>query len=304
MAYKMLKFQYCLVSIYDSVNETKNIYSMHEFISRLSDLPARETIMAINDFKAKTEKIVTYDNRFVHISLMKMTETAMPYKVYDDDRESESIELNDDEYLGKDTHVLYDMHNHVLMLQNTREALNMLNVNYYINQLAHDFGLINDHQVLDIEPIFDTKLYNKSSKAKKIDIRFANIENVSLSGTSTLSKIISYFNVFGGISGNITISIGRKSTEKHALDYDEIKTLIDDIKELNSQNKSCFSSARLTYMEEGHSFMYDLFDDVMNDIGNIQVLPKTTIPFETIGSKMLELYNNKLPKINTIINYD
>ena len=57
-------------------------------------------------------------------------------------------------------------------------------------------------------------------------------------------------------------------------------------------------------MEEGHSFMYDLFDDVMNDIGNIQVLPKTTIPFETIGSKMLELYNNKLPKINTIINYD
>lgn len=51
------------------------------------------------------------------------------------------------------------------------------------------------------------------------------------------------------------------------------------------------------------SFCYDLFDDIMNDIGYIYVAPRTSIKFEDVEIEMLRLYTNKLPALNHLIGY-
>lgn len=85
--------------------------------------------------------------------MVKMIDTAMPKKVYEDDRESLDIEFKDDEYLGTDVHMLYDIHNKVLMVQRTRSSLSISCISAYLNEFAHKLKSLNDNQVLEIEPI-------------------------------------------------------------------------------------------------------------------------------------------------------
>lgn len=304
MAYKEFKFHYCFAEMTDLTKNFPMIYSLHDFMEKLSALSPSQTIIDMGNFKAKTERIDIYEDRYIHLSLMKMTEFAMPFKVYDYDKKAEPIELDDDEYLGKDTHILYDMHNNVLMLQVTREALSDTCVQIYFNTLAHDFNLLNKQQVLEITRINDETSLNNKQKNKKIEIRFGNLENTTYYSGTFLGGIIDSFNKIGGIAGNITISTGRRSIKNFELEHDNVMQLTKELQDLRDKKVEAVSSAKITYMEEGKSFIYDLFDNVMNDIGRISVLPKTSIPFDDIGKMMLELYKNKLPKINSIIKYN
>lgn len=297
---KEFKFHYCFINIFDCENKKRFRFRFSEFIREFLQLPKVETILPLHDYKAKIEKVSQSDNRYIHICMVKMIDTAMPKKVYEDDRESLDIEFKDDEYLGTDVHMLYDTHNKVLMVQRTRASLSISVISAYLNEFAHKFKLLNDNQALEIEPICDKKILSSQSIVKKIDIRFGNVETVPTDENNNIFQIINTFNKFNAISGGVTLSVGRT---KGKLDNNEIADTVKIVKNLKETYQNCITGAKITYIENDISFCYDLFDDVINDIGYIYVAPRTSIKFEDVEAEMLRLYVNKLPKLNNIIGY-
>lgn len=300
VAKKDFKFQYYFINVFDGDKKQQTLFNFAPFITKFLGLSKSNHVININDFKAKIEKIGQVQERFIHINFVKMIDKALPKKVYADDRESLDIEFKDDEYLGTDVHILYDMNNKVLMIQKTRESLSIQNIAYYLNEFAHKLKLLDNNQVIDILPIYDGKILSANSIIKKIDLRFANIENVKSNEYNNMLQILSVFNKFNAISGCITMSVGRTRKE---LDNGEVMDAVKIVKQLKETYKNCVSSAKVSYVENDNSFSYDLFDDIMNDIGRIEVSPRESIKFEDVESEMLRLYNKKLPHLNNVIGY-
>lgn len=288
---KEFKFHYCFINIIDCESKNCFRFGFAEFIKEFLKLPKATTILPLRDYKAKIEKISQIENRYIHICMFKMVDTAMPKKVYEDDRECLDIEFKDDEYLGTDVHMLYDTHNKILMVQRTRASLSIPVISAYLNEFAHRFNLLNDNQALEIEPICDKKILSPQSIVKKIDIRFGNIETVPTNENNNIFQIISTFNKFNAVSGCVTLSVGRT---KGKLNSDEIVDTVKIVKKLKETYNNCITGAKITYIENDISFCYDLFDDIINDIGYIHVTPRTSIKFDDIESEMLKLYWNKL----------
>lgn len=298
---KEFKFQYCFINTVDGESKQCFRFGFAEFIKEFLELSKGTTILPLHDYKAKIEKISQSENRYIHICMVKMIDTAMPKKVYEDDRESLDIEFKDDEYLGTDVHMLYDTHNKVLMVQRTRASLSIQNISAYLNEFAHRCKLLKENQILEIEPICDKKILSSQSIIKKIDIRFGNIETVPMDENSNIFQIIRTFNKFNAVSGCVALSVGRT---KGKLDNDEIIDAVKIVKELKKTYQNCITGAKITYIENDISFCYDLFDDIMNDIGYIYVTPRTSIKYDDVETEMLRLYGNKLPILNNIIGYN
>ena len=127
-------------------------------------------------------------------------------------------------------------------------------ISYYLNEFSHRLKLLGNDQVIDINPIYDDKVLSDNSIVKKIDVRFANIENVQSNDYNNMSQILSFFNKFNAISGCITMSVGR--TKK--LDKDEVMDAVQIVKQLKETYKNCVSSAKISYIENDNSFAYDL----------------------------------------------
>ena len=297
---KEFKFQYCFINTFDSESKQRTRFKLTEFISEFLKLPKATIILPINDYKAKIEKISQIENRYIHICMVKMEDIILPKKVYEDDRAASDIEIKDDEYLGTDVHMLYDTHNKVMMVQRTRSSLSINVISTYLNEFAHGFKMLNNNQVLEIDPISDEKILSSQSIVKKIDIRFGNIETVPTDKNNNIFQIMNTFNKFDAISGGITLSVGRT---KGKLNSNEISDTVKIVKELKERYHNCITGAKATYIENDISFCYDLFDNVMNDIGYIYVAPRTSIKFEEIEAEMLRIYVNKLPALNNIIGY-
>ncbi len=300
VAKKDFKFQYCFIYAFDNVKKKRTFFDVAPFITKFIELSKSDRVLDIYDFKAKIENIKQIQERFIHLNFVKMIDKGLPKKVFDDDRDSLDIDIKDDEYLGTDAHILYDMNNKVLMLQRTRESLSIQNISCYLNEFAHILKLLNNNQVLDILPIYDNKVLSDNSVVKKIDVKFANIESIKPDGYNNMLQILKIFNKFNAISGCITMSVGRTKKE---LDNHEVMDAVEIVKKLKRTYKNCISGAKLSYVENDNSFTYDLFDNVMNDIGRIEVSPRESIKFDEVENEMLRLYYKKLPHLNNVINY-
>lgn len=301
---KALKFRYCMIKIQNGDGSRKN-FKFAVFITKMTEYLNihHKCSIDIKDFKAKIDRYTNVNDRYIHISMTKLSDKVIPQKSYEDDRDSQSIDISPDEYLGLDVHMIYDTAYSVLMLQISRESLSEKNIAEYINFFAHRFKMLNDDQCVFIEPIYDVNAKRSSIKPKKIEIRFANLEHVRPKKESTLSTIIDSFNRFDGISGTVTISVGRLS-KKNDLNSEEISEAIDDLKDLNTNYPQCISSAKLSYTENDTSFIYDLFDNVLNDYGKITIETRSSLKYDDVEVEMLRLLTQKLPHIEKILNHN
>lgn len=298
---KVLKFRYCMIKVQNG-DESCEVFKFADFITKMSDYLDihHKCSTEIKDYKAKIDKYTQINSRYIHIAMTKLSDKIIPKKSYEDDRDSKSIDINPDEYLGLDVHMIYDTVSAVLMIQVSRESLSENNIAEYINFFAHRFKMLQDDQSVYIAPIYDKKIKNSSIKPKKIEIRFANLERVTPRKGSPLSKIIDSFNIFNGISGTITISVGR-SSKKNDLNQEEINDTIEDLNNLKTNYPQCISSARVSYTDDNASFIYDLFDNVLNDYGKITIEMRSSLKYEDVENEMIKLLIQKLPYIEKVL---
>lgn len=297
MAKKSIKFQYFF--IFKSNTGKTSLFPFVKFITQFNNLDKDTYTIDISDYKAKVEKISKIEDRYIHVCFTKHNDKNIPKKSFADKRESLELGINSDEYIGTDVHIIYDTHNNALMIQSSRESLSVSGISHYIRTFARKLGIIESNDDVEILPIYDTKSPNKECSISKIDVKFANIKKIHSSKNPNINQILNTMTSFDGLTGSICIGVGHQ--RKHSLSNSEILSFLSELKKIKSKNKECIPSAKISYSENDINFVYDLFDDILNDIGYIDILPRTYLKFEDIEITMMEIYQKRLPYLNDII---
>lgn len=243
-----------------------------------------------NEFQGNLESIARNEvNESLYYARFYKLRDIVPAKVKDGTG-AESIELDEDEYIGEDVCLLYDDSNGVCMLQKNRFSLSYLKLSDWLS-LSCEKGYR-----VRLRPINDSNIFDKLSdkNIRSFDVSFANL--YFNDNNYTLNKLIRTMQYFNGSKANIRISVGR---EKHRrLDKDAVGSLLQELR----RNKDVFSKAKVTLSDENDSNIevLDLFDAIMSSTINFTIRDKEILDFETAVKRMTDAYENKRYELSQV----
>lgn len=132
---KNIKFTY--YEVVTEVDNSEKLYDLLFWFERISLLNISQRKLTINTIQGRLESIKKIDVNIYAMNFMRLDVSSDAYKVKDDKR-AEHIDLEDDEYLGRNTVALYDSERHIIMVQNNRGSYTANSVQHYINATNGD----------------------------------------------------------------------------------------------------------------------------------------------------------------------
>lgn len=230
------------------------------------------------------------DEDYYSVRFYKLRDTNVPSKIKLGN-DAEPVELEEDEYIGEDMNVLYDRTLGVCMVQNNRMSVGVKRIEEW---LTKDCG---ESYSVKLLPIYNKNILTKkikSSKIRTIDITFSNLKN---SNHQSLGDIISGIKRYDGLTGHITISVGKK--KNFQLDN---KNTIDLIEELND-NHNGIRSAKIKMREDdkGRIEVVDLFENVLHDYIPFEIETKKNLDFFEEHQAMMDCYKGRIDEIKQLI---
>jgi hypothetical protein len=240
--------------------------------------------------RARIDEFV-YDetNELWIVRFMKLRDSNIPSKVKESE-DSQVFELEDDEYIGEDVTLLYDEETGLTMIQSNRFALGVGKIERFIARTP----LVPDEQV-EIHPI-STKIDTRNFKRRnyrQLELKFANLHQLPLKNKNTaLGDILKSFNRFGGVTGTITISLGR--SKYNSLRRSEVEAVLQDISDnLNVEG------AKIKVKDDDSSpvEIIDLFDNIDNDILTFELPARASLDFKITADKMTKQFLKRLPDL-------
>lgn len=285
---RTIKFQYYVIKYLDHNKGYVKDLNIFNFTKWLVDIKKRGYIKKSVEFGGTLARIdnITYDdkNDLWGIRFMKLRDTNIPSKVKENE-EAEVIPLEDDEYIGEDLNMIYERKSGIAMIQSNRFSLSISKVAEFIQSTISS----NDIKIL-IEPIsdkFDKKDIKKRS-IKKLEVSFANLINLneSASNIQSLSSIIKPMYKLGGITGSITISLGR--TRQKTLNKIEVNQILNEIEE----NKEYLSTAKIKLRDddEARTEIIDLLANVAHDYIEFTLETRTALGYEYAINSMIRTF--------------
>lgn len=244
------------------------------------------TTVELNDTKARVEKIKYYDkNQLWVLRFMKLRDENIP-TIAKENNEAEDIPLNDDEYIGEDVYVLYDECNKIAMVQSNRFSLGTERLAEYMNKILNNDNKMRVKMKPIMKEINISKL--KGKKYKTIELGFANIISDVPNSKSSLSSIMNTYRKFHGVSGHISISLGR--TKGDTLNIVEIENLLNEVPEYDN-----IVSAKIRVKDDDSEHMewVDLFDNLMQDVIPFHILKRSSIGFDYAANNMIDCYTKR-----------
>jgi hypothetical protein len=273
-------------------------FDIELLIKELADKKNKKEGIEFDGTLARVENCVFDEkNGLWQIRILKLRDTNIP-SIVKESEEAIPIKLEENEYIGEDLTMIIDVRNNIAMIQNNRFSIS-------ISRLEKMFTKIfsNPKERVVISPILDIIDISKINKKyyKSIQLRFADISNHSAVPNSSLGGIFSAYNQMGGVSGTISISIGR-SKEK-TLIAKSVKSLLGDI----SSNKDIITGAILKVKDDDDSNIevINLFENIYSNFIEYSLEERATLGFEYCIDKMTEKFlDNRGRVLLTIRNED
>lgn len=292
---RLVRFHYYQALI-ERVNEKgqwirESHFNVADWLAKLSDEGDIRRNVELSDCIAYIENIKFDKENFYSIRFFKLRDINIP-SIVKEGKNSEPIPLEDDEYIGEDMNMLYDKKLGVCMIQSNRMSLSASRIAEWMSKNCEKGYRVS------LIPIYNTKNLAsfKKKKISNIDISFANIEeNNSL---QSLGDIIKGMRKFNGLTGHLTISVGKRITQQ--LDNDGTLELITELRE----NRGVVKSAKVKMKDDDKSRteIVDLFDDVLHDYISFDVEVKKNLDFDKERLGMIQRYNERIDEIRQALN--
>lgn len=177
MSQKRVKIEYYKVYCSEDKGEgfqKDKAFDLLLWINKVKDLELNQRAREYYGEKARLDSVkYDEDNDVWILSFSRLRETNIP-NIAKDDRESEPIELEDDEYIGETAYAIYDDKNKVLVLQRNMHSLGPTGIEQYINLLWN-----NSSQMILLRPISVTdteKIVKDAAEIRKLHIKFADMK--------------------------------------------------------------------------------------------------------------------------------
>lgn len=285
-----VKYQYFRVVGMDGDNDIA--YDLKNWINRVwFDITTRkEQLKMVNGIQGRIEEVIKFENDpFYALNFMRVNTNSNTYKVTEEDV-AEHIDLEDDEYLGKNTVALYDDEKHVLMVQINRGSYSVSAIESYINEF-NDIG-----EECYLRPIHNPYNGNlkDNEKVKKLVVRFSDLFEMKTK-SKYLEKVLSGFRMAKCTTAYVEIGMGR--TVGEGMDKETITNVLPDLYD----NQGVISTAKIVLDDDGKSVIYDLFNNIHNEFIDFKVPERGELKFRDMAKKMKERYKESgSKKINKI----
>lgn len=229
------------------------------------------------------------------------------------------IMLDDDEYIGEFTGVVYDDKNGVVLIQSNKYGISLAELKEYFSFLRLRYLKTKsgkeDELMVDLDIVVDKNKIStlKDSKEfRKIKFKGNSVHLAALCSEdeTSLKKIGEVMNKFGDLNFELTMSV---SIEKNENAEKKSKTLnVSETNELISQYEKLYLNSeegskpdlQISRREEINSKVeaVDLLLPKMIDSINIQLEPRKSLGKDSLRENMFELFKTKEAIIYKIFN--
>lgn len=280
-----IRFQYYQLCAFDGDSYTEDLYDLIGWIEKVTNLSLKERKREISGIEGRLEIVEPVLNDTMYaLNFMRLDVLSNTYIVKPDKR-AKHVDLEENEYIGKNTVAIYDPKYSVLMLQCNRGSYGVSGIESYINSFN------DSDELCYIRPMsyeLPEKVLN-DAPALKLDVRFANTRQVNVKNSRLFAKIIDACNQMECYTAHFEFGLGHNKGEE--LKKDTIVEAVRVVKD--PANKDAVSAARLTLSDDQKSNVFDLIDNIYDDKIDFTVPARGELGFKTMKDSMIEKYDEK-----------
>ena len=280
-----IRFQYYQLCTFDGDSYTEDLYDLIGWIEKVTNLSLKERKREISGIEGRLEIVEPVLNDTMYaLNFMRLDVLSNTYIVKPDKR-AKHVDLEENEYIGKNTVAIYDPKYSVLMLQCNRGSYGVSGIESYINSFN------DSDELCYIRPIsyeLPEKVLN-DAPALKLDVRFANTRQVNVKNSRLFAKIIDACNQMECYTAHFEFGLGHNKGEE--LKKDTIVEAVRVVKD--PANKDAVSAARPTLSDDQKSNVFDLIDNIYDDKIDFTVPARGELGFKTMKDSMIEKYDEK-----------
>lgn len=278
-----IKYQYFRLCTIQGDDATDLPFDLRFWIEQLIGIRLEDRVKEINDINGRLEDVALVRDEFYVLNFMRMDVVSNTY-VLAPDRRARHVDLEENEYIGKNTVVLYDPRFHVVMVQCNRGSYGTYAIQNYIN------SFINDGNLCYFRPIeYDYGRVNlDNTRVLKLDVRFANTRNLVSRDSAAFERIIDACNQTECRTAHLELGLGRSYTKTDELEPETIHGIIHEIR--SDDNRGYVSSAYVTLSDDQKSEVFDLLQNILNDKINYVVQPRGELAFNLMANRMADKY--------------
>lgn len=280
-----VRFQYYQLCTFDGNDYTENLYDLTGWLKKVFGLSLKDRIRETSGIEGRLEnaKVISNDTIYA-LNFMRLDVLSNTY-IVEPDKKAKHVDLEENEYIGKNTVALYDPKYSILMLQCNRGSYGVSGIEKYINSFNES------EELCYIRPIsyeLPEKILN-NAPALKLDIRFANTRQFRPKNSKLFNKVIDACNQIECYTAHLEFGLGHNRGKEL-----EKETIIEVVKDVRaSENKDAISAARLTLSEDQKSSVFDLIDNIYDEKIDFTVPARGELGFETMIDSMMDKYDKK-----------
>lgn len=227
--------------------------------------------------------------------------------------EKVDIRLEEDEYIGEFTGIVYDKSIGVFMIQVNKYGVNVKNIEEYLKKLINIYLVQKNNEEIEkfslnmvlnpdeIESVADSKeirrIVLKSSTSSLAQLK----KRATKAEENNIRKISEIVNTFGNVNFEISISANFKA--KETLEKETAKSFIESIKEMLGNRKKGEIAFSVTRKKDDNSNVdtVDFLLPKMVKYINLKVEPKKSIGRDYLRVEMFKGYSEISDKIRRVI---
>lgn len=279
-----IKYQYFQLCTIQGDDTTDLPFDLRPWIERLIDIGLEDRIQEINDISGRLEDIALVNVELYALNFMRMDVVSNTYVLAPDTR-ARHVDLDENEYIGKNTVVLYDPRFHIAMVQCNRGSYGAVALQNYINSFIDDGNLC---YFRPIEYDYDrVDLNNK--RILKLDVRFANTRNLVSRDSVAFERIIKACNQTECRTAHLELGLGRSYVQTDELEPETMQGIICEVR--SEDNRGLVSSAHVTLSDDQKSEVFDLLQNILNDKINYVVPARGELAFGLMSNRMADKYS-------------
>lgn len=279
-----IKYQYYQVCTIVGTEQTEYAYDLREWIGAIHDLSLEERIKEIGDISGRLEDVtLVHNDEFYALNFMRLDVISNTYVLAPETR-ARHIDLQENEYIGKNTIILYDPRYNVAMIQCNRGSYGVIGLQSYINSFIEN-GRLCYFRPIDYD--YDNML-SKNKQFLKLDVRFANTRQLVSKNSKAFERIIDLCNKVECRTAHLEFGLGYNYGRKEELEPETIQGIITEIRDEN--NMGLISAARITLTDDQKSEVFDLLQNILSDKIYYVVPPRGELNFYTLSTRMAEKY--------------
>lgn len=280
-----IKYQYYQLCTFDGNEYTEKLYDLIEWLGRVGGLSLEEKVHEVSGIEGRLESAIpVLNDTFYALNFMRLDILSNTY-ILEKDSEARHVDLGENEYIGKNTVVLYDPKYSVVMVQCNRGSYGVSGLQSYINSFNDGMNLCY------FRPIANemTDEYLETSHALKVDIRFANTRQFNPGKSRFLNRVIDACGQMECYTAHLECGLGYNRS--HELEKDTIIEMVNELR--NPENREAISSARLTLSDDQKSSVFDMFDNIYADKIDFVIPARGELSFNNMISNMVDKYDQK-----------